>query len=454
MSEHLLLDATYAVPPVEPLASGVAWLRANVVRFSEGTDHARRRAIVESELARINLDALRRPGNPVAKLAHELGLPRGVVCDVAVVARAYQPHTPITAQADQAVARLVAACGGIWDEATANRIGLLIQACDATNALIAGKNPPVPVTRRVAPDGTTIEISLADVPFGLGRHACPGRPHAQALAEGTFHRLHHADTPLLLPNAWDFASAAALVEAGFDAIGTTSLGVAAANGLPDATGATRRETLNLARALAGLPVPVSVDAEVGFGDPAGLAEELAEIGIAGVNLEDGRGNRLADAGAQALVISSFKQAAPHLFVNARIDTHWLNVDHGSTISRALQYLDAGADGIFVPGLTDASEIVAVAAAVPAPLNVLAHPQLSARRLAELGVRRISTGSLLFRNALRATVDAACAVRDGQPVSSEPSYDSVQDLIARALNDAWRAPRPQQEAVGTRSEHLR
>ncbi len=439
MSERLFLDPTYTVPPVEPAASGVAWLRATVVRFSEGSDRARRRAIVEAELARVDLDALRRPGNPVAKLAHELGLPRGVVNDVSVVARAYQPHTPITTQADQAVARLVAACGGVWDEATANRIGLLVQACDATNALIAGKNPPVSVTRRVAPDGTTIQISLADAPFGLGRHACPGRAQAHALAEGTFHRLHQEDAPLLLPNAWDFISAAALVDAGFGAIGTTSLGVAAANGLPDATGATRGETVNLARALAGLPVPISVDAEAGFGDPAGLAEELAAIGVAGVNLEDGRGTGLADADTQALLISSFKQAAPHLFVNARIDTHWLNVDHESTISRGLRYLDAGADGIFVPGLTDPEEIARVAAALPAPLNVLAQPHLSVSRLAELGVRRISTGSLLFRNALRATVEAACAVRDGAPVNSEPSYDNVQDLVARALNGGRRAP---------------
>jgi 2-methylisocitrate lyase-like PEP mutase family enzyme len=431
MTEYLLLDPAYTVPPVPQAARGVAWLRANVVRFSEGPDHARRRTIVESELARIDLDALRRPGNAVAKLAHELGLPRGVVCDVSVVARAYQPHAAITAQADDAIARLVASCGGVWDEATANRIGLLVQASDATNAHIAGKNPPVPVTRRVAPDGTTIEISLAGAPFGLGRHACPGRAHAQALADGTFHRLHQDDTPLVLPNAWDFVSAAALVDAGFAAIGTTSLGVAAATGLFDATGATRRETLNLARALAGLPVPISVDAEAGFGEPASLAEELAEIGVAGVNLEDGRGNRLADPGTQALLLSSFKHAAPHLFVNARIDTHWLNVDHDSTISRALRYVDAGANGIFVPGLTDPGEIARVAAAVPAPLNVLAHPNLTARGLAELGVRRISTGSLLFRTALRATVQAARAVRDGEPVSNELSYRDVQDLIARA-----------------------
>lgn len=439
MTEDLLLDRTYTVPPVAKAERGVAWLRANVARFSEGADHVRRRAIVESELARIDLDALSRPGNAVAKLAHELGLPRSVVCDVSAVARSYQPHMAITPRADDAVARLVAACGGVWDEGTANRIGLLVQASDATNALVAGKNPPVPVTRRIGPDGATIEIPLADAPFGLGRHACPGRAHAEALAKGTFHRLHHEDTPLLLPNAWDFASAAALVEAGFDAIGTTSLGVAAANGLPDAAGATRSETLKLARALAGLPVPISIDAEAGFDDPAGLAEELAEIGVAGVNLEDGRGASLADPDTQVLLISAFKEAAPHLFVNARIDTHWLNVEHDSTISRAERYLDAGADGIFVPGLSDPGEIEKVAAAVAAPLNVLAQPQLGVRRLAELGVRRISTGSLLFRNALRATVQAAGALRDGEPVSFEPSYDGVQDLVARALHDARQPP---------------
>jgi len=74
----------------------------------------------------------------------------------------------------------------------------------------------------------------------------------------------------------------------------------------------------------------------------------------------------------------------------------------------------------------------VAAVVPAPLNVLAQPNLSACRLAELGVRRISTGSLLFRNALRAAVEAACAVRDGEPVSSEPSYGNLFPLAVAWL----------------------
>lgn len=108
-----------------------------------------------------------------------------------------------------------------------------------------------------------------------------------------FKALHHdPDGPLLLPNAWDHASAAALAGQGFAAIGTTSLGVAAAAGLPDGHAATREETLRLARRLGGGAFLLSVDGEGGFSDDpaevAGLARELARAGAVGINLEDGR----------------------------------------------------------------------------------------------------------------------------------------------------------------------
>jgi 2-methylisocitrate lyase-like PEP mutase family enzyme len=116
-----------------------------------------------------------------------------------------------------------------------------------------------------------------------------------------FHALHQGDRPLLLPNAWDYASAAALAEAGFAAIGTTSLGVAAANGLPDGKGVTRAETLALARRLRRLPCPVTVDVEGGFSDDpaevADLAEEVAAAGAVGVNLEDGHADDAVAEGA-------------------------------------------------------------------------------------------------------------------------------------------------------------
>lgn len=247
-----------------------------------------------------------------------------------------------------------------------------------------------------------------------------------------FHALHHADRPFLLPNAWDFASAAALLAEGFPAIGTTSLGVAVAAGLPDAAGVTRDETVALARRLVRLPCPITVDIEAGFSeDPAevgDLVAELASLGVAGVNLEDGRGDALADVDTHAALVRTAKHAAPSLFVNARVDTYWLSVDATVpvTVDRARAYLDAGADGIFVPGLAAAEDIAAVVGAVPAPLNVL--PGLPLDRLAELGVRRVSTGSLLFRAALHATVATARAVRDSMPLPPElPGYAEVAAL---------------------------
>jgi hypothetical protein len=278
----LLDDEQYTVPPVPHAADGVAWLRSHVARFAEGEAHRRRRGLAIGLLAGIRPERLRRPGHPVATLAEALGLPRGVVGDVETVAGSYQPHAGITAGADAALARLVTSAGGRYDEQTAARIGLLVQACSATRAMIAGEDPPVPVTRRVSPSGEEVLVDLTGRPLGAGRHACPGADHARALVQGAlrFHRLHDGPEPLLLPNAWDVASAVMLVDAGFPAIGTTSLGVAASHGLPDGTGAARDQTLALARQLARLRVPVSVDIEAGFGaDPAGLADLAARHGV-------------------------------------------------------------------------------------------------------------------------------------------------------------------------------
>ncbi|MEU8120907.1 isocitrate lyase/phosphoenolpyruvate mutase family protein [Spirillospora sp. NPDC049024] len=250
-----------------------------------------------------------------------------------------------------------------------------------------------------------------------------------------FRRLHHGDGPLVLPNAWDFASGAALAEAGFPAIGTTSLGVAAAAGKADAAGGTRAETLALGRALARLPVPVTVDVEGGFsarpGEVAALAAELASSGIAGINLEDGRPDgTLAPAGHQAAVIAAVKEAAPGLFVNARTDTFWLgSPDLDETLRRARAFAAAGADGLFVPGIADDADIRAVLDATDLPLNVLHLPgRTEYRCLARLGVHRVSTGSLLFRTALGAAVAAALEVTGAGEAPAVPSYGEVQRLV--------------------------
>jgi len=247
-----------------------------------------------------------------------------------------------------------------------------------------------------------------------------------------FHALHRPGQPLVLPNAWDYASAAALVRAGFAAIGTTSLGVAAVHGLPDAHGAARAETVALARQLSRLGCLYTVDIEGGFGAAADVAAELAALGASGVNVEDGRPDgTLAPPDEQAALIAAIVERVPGLFVNARTDTHWLD-PHASVdaaIARARVYASAGAHGIFVPGMVDPADIGALVAAVPLPLNVLAGSRPVAE-LAAAGVARVSTGSLLFRAALHAAVSTARAVAFGASiVDGIPGYAEIDALAS-------------------------
>lgn len=256
-----------------------------------------------------------------------------------------------------------------------------------------------------------------------------------------FRDLHRPGDPLLLPNAWDFASAAALYDAGFPAIGTTSLGVAAASGVPDGHSAARAETLAIAARLGRLPCLLTVDIENGFsedpGEVAALAEEVAAAGAVGVNLEDGQpGGTLASPDQHARLIAAIKSRVPDLFVNARTDVAWLTLGRPPAITeildRARAYGDAGADGIFVPGLATDADVAAVATALDLPLNVLFMPKHhSFARLAELGVARVSTGSLLFRVALGATVAAARSVATGEPLpAGPPTYAEANGLSLR------------------------
>ncbi len=248
-----------------------------------------------------------------------------------------------------------------------------------------------------------------------------------------FADLHHDGEPLLLPNAWDHASARALAGQGFRAIATTSLGVAAVAGLPDGVAATREETLRLAIALGSEPFLLSVDAEGGFSDDpdevAEFARELYAVGAVGINLEDG----LGPVARHAAKITAVKKAAPALFVNARTDTHWLgDKDATDMFTRLDAYQQAGADGVFVPGVTDLAQIAALVHHLDVPLNVLYSPGgPPVPHLADIGVRRISLGSLLYRRALGAALEAVADIRAGRtPQGVTPSYDDVAGLATR------------------------
>jgi 2-methylisocitrate lyase-like PEP mutase family enzyme len=221
-------------------------------------------------------------------------------------------------------------------------------------------------------------------------------------AAARFHQLH-AEGLLILPNAWDAGSARLIESLGARAIATSSAAVAWSHGYADG------DKLPVARLVATveeiarvISVPLSVDIEGGYSnEPARVAENVAAVvaaGAVGINLEDG----LAEADLLCAKIEHVKRAAArlsvNLFVNARIDTHLRNtlpverrVDE--TLARAERYRGAGADGIFVPGLIDATAIRAIAAAVRLPLNVLARAALpAATELEGLGVRRLSAGS--------------------------------------------------------------
>lgn len=225
-----------------------------------------------------------------------------------------------------------------------------------------------------------------------------------------FHQLHDAAEPLALVNAWDAASARIVENAGAQAIGTTSAGMAWALGYPDGERMPVDELLAACRRICQVvKVPVSVDIERGFGrdakDTAGLVEALIQLGMVGINIEDGTlpgTQHLAPSDTLVERIACARAVARHhdlpLFINARIDAY-LAADvtaearFEETQRRALAYVDAGADGIFVPGLGDPREIARLAQRLPVPLNIYAgYPGApTAAELRELGVRRISLG---------------------------------------------------------------
>ena len=222
----VLHDPGFVVPPVPAATHGIAWLRATVGRFSAGEAYTRRRAISESLLSTVDPRALREAASssphvhPVQHLATALGLDSsaGTIAAVRTVAAAYQPGTGDEAAADVAVRSLVDTFGGTLDEATAARIGVLVQACAATATLIdraraadletaLRDTPPVPATKRMATrpagvGGTRVEagevvrVGLHGIPFGAGPRRCPGRAHALALAEGALSAPAGAGLPL------------------------------------------------------------------------------------------------------------------------------------------------------------------------------------------------------------------------------------------------------------------
>jgi 2-methylisocitrate lyase-like PEP mutase family enzyme len=219
--------------------------------------------------------------------------------------------------------------------------------------------------------------------------------------------LHVPGRPLLLANAWDVASARIVAAAGAAAIATTSAGVAWSLGYADGDRLDRDTALDVVRRIvAAVAPPVTADIEGGYSDSTeGVAETIravVETGAAGVNFEDCRYDEpaaLLSVEEQAERIAAVREAAGDaLFVNLRTDVYLRGIGDPAgrldeTLTRAAAYLKAGADGIFVPGVTDLSVVRELVQGIDAPVNILVGPGAPpVADLAAAGVARISTGS--------------------------------------------------------------
>ena len=231
--------------------------------------------------------------------------------------------------------------------------------------------------------------------------------------------LHRPGTPLLLPNAWDVATAKAVVAAGFPVVATTSAGVAEALGYHDHEGAPGGEMLAAAARIArGVDVPVTVDAEAGYGlEPAELVTALHDMGAAGCNLEDTDHSTetLRDPGEHAAWLTAVREAAQAhgypLVINARVDVFLNPFLAGAgvgtqldlvpdAVRRANIYLEAGADCVYPITLWEADAMRRFTAEVNGFVNVVRLPQApSLAELVELGVARVSWGLLHYRGAM-------------------------------------------------------
>lgn len=240
------------------------------------------------------------------------------------------------------------------------------------------------------------------------------RQHAR-----TLRALHHLPEgrALVLPNAWDGASAVLAAQAGAAAVATTSGGVAWSAGRPDGQGLTREEMAeSVRRIVRAVDVPVTADVEGGYGpgpdDVAATVSAVVAAGAVGVNLEDSVGPQepLFDVAVQSDRLRAARAAAEHaglpeLWINARTDVFLFGTVEpvgravAEVLTRAEAYAAAGVDSLFVPGLGDLATIATLVEKCPLPVNVMVGPGApSVAELEAVGVRRVSVGTAVAQAA--------------------------------------------------------
>ncbi|KAA5804689.1 isocitrate lyase/phosphoenolpyruvate mutase family protein [Alkalicaulis satelles] len=243
-----------------------------------------------------------------------------------------------------------------------------------------------------------------------------------------FRSLHASAAPLVLFNVWDAGSAKTIAESGASAIATSSWAVAAAQGYADGEHLPFDRLVDCARRIAAtVSLPVSMDVETGYGASAEAAARsvvtIVQAGVAGINLEDRNpsGDGLVHVEAAAERIAAIRKSLTahglDAFINARCDVFFSGgVDDAASqasrltesVRRAEAYLAAGADGIFLPGLSDLTLVAEAVSAIAAPLNIMVNAPDAIRPLREAGVRRISFGPAPFITAMNGLSSASRA----------------------------------------------
>lgn len=276
---------------------------------------------------------------------------------------------------------------------------------------------------------------------------------SQAEKGARFRALHARREAFLIPNPWDAGTARILTALGFEALTSTSAGLAFALGRRDGERAIDRdETLANAKAIAAATdLPVAADLENGFGE---TPEEVAETirlagetaGLVGGSIEDATGDaerpiyELAEAIERLAAAAEAAHAFPFPFVLVGRAENYLHgrPDLDDTIRRLQAYEDAGADALYAPGVSDPEDIRTICSSVSKPVNVVmglrGNGALSVAQLEELGVRRISLGSTLARTALGAFVRAARELRERGTfgfAADAISFAEANDYMARS-----------------------
>lgn len=263
----------------------------------------------------------------------------------------------------------------------------------------------------------------------------------QTARADAFHRLHQGPGLLVLPNAWDAASAALMADAGAKAVATSSAAVAWAHGYPDGDALPMAKLLATVEAIAAVTeVPLTVDFEGGYtDDPAVLADNIRAViaaGAVGINFEDG----VRDPDLHVRKIGVAREAAERsgvpLYINARTDVFLKRLAEGEAAvaeacRRAGLYVAAGASGVFVPGPVDEPTIAALVQGIDAPLNIMLRPGApGAARLAALGVRRLSSATAPFAAAYGHMSEAVKAYLTDGEAASFAAGGALPNLNAR------------------------